>query len=195
MSDWTDWRIEWLSPRTGTAVLTVLAYGLVGATFAGIIPWYPSLDRAAIDLLSHAIAVVNTTAIALLLVGWYHIRNDRVRPHAASMLSAVSLIVLFLVLYLLKIGGGGQREIVGAEGLVLAVYQLMLAVHIILSILAVPLVLYVVLLALTRPVAGMYDTNHARIGRIAVATWLLSLALGVITYLLLNHVYEARLMT
>lgn len=194
MSDWTSRRVEWLSPRWATVVLTALAYGLVGATFGGLLPWYPELDRSAIDLLSHAIAVVNTTAVVLLLVGWYHIRHDRVRPHAASMLTAVGLIVLFLVLYLLKIGGGGQREIVGAEGAVLAAYQLMLAVHIILSILAVPLVVYVVSLAISRPVADVYVSSHARVGRVAVGTWLVSLTLGVITYLLLNHVYEARLM-
>jgi putative membrane protein len=33
------------------------------------------------------------------------------------------------------------------------------------------------------------DTAHARVGRIAAAAWTLSLFLGIVTYVLLNHVY------
>ena len=32
-------------------------------------------------------------------------------------------------------------------------------------------------------------TPHRKVGRIAASAWLLSLALGVVTYLLLNHVF------
>jgi putative membrane protein len=33
------------------------------------------------------------------------------------------------------------------------------------------------------------ETVHARVGRVAVAAWSLSLFLGIVTYVLLNHVY------
>ena len=66
----------------------------------------------------------------------------------------------------------------------------MLAVHILLSILAVPVVLYAIVLGATHsPRELRTETAHARVGRIAAGSWLLSLVLGVITYLLLNHVY------
>jgi putative membrane protein len=45
-------------------------------------------------------------------------------------------------------------------------------------------------LGLTHTPAELRDTSHARVGRIAVAAWSLSLFLGVVTYVLLNHVYS-----
>jgi putative membrane protein len=69
-------------------------------------------------------------------------------------------------------------------------YLLMLAVHILLSILAVPLVIYAIVLGLTHtPEELRTETPHKRVGRIAAGTWILSLSLGVVTYLLLNHLY------
>jgi putative membrane protein len=65
----------------------------------------------------------------------------------------------------------------------------MLAVHILLSVLAVPLVILALVLGLTHSPAELRETVHPRIGRVAAATWILSLALGVITYVMLNHVY------
>ena len=35
----------------------------------------------------------------------------------------------------------------------------------------------------------MCRTVHARVGRVAVAVWSVSLTLGVVAYVLLNHVY------
>jgi putative membrane protein len=70
----------------------------------------------------------------------------------------------------------------------------MLAVHILLSVLAVPLVIYALVLGLTHSPAELRDSLHPRVGRVAAATWILSLALGVITYVLLNHVYSYRFM-
>ncbi len=193
MATSTSYRVTWLDPLQGTILLTAVAYLLVIATFMDLIPWYPELTRTSIDNLSHAIAVINSITVIVLLFGWYAIRHERIRQHATAMLTSVGLILAFLVMYLIKIGGGGQKEIVGAEGLILSAYLLMLAIHILLSIVAVPLVIFVLLLALSRPISQLYETNHARVGRIAVTTWLLSLVLGVVTYLLLNHIYEAQL--
>ncbi|PSQ09892.1 DUF420 domain-containing protein, partial [Halobacteriales archaeon QS_7_68_65] len=50
--------------------------------------------------------------------------------------------------------------------------------------------IYPVVLGLTHTPAELAETAHARIGRIAVASWSLSLFLGVVTYFLLNHVYS-----
>jgi len=53
----------------------------------------------------------------------------------------------------------------------------------------VPVVLYAVILGLTHTPSELRDTAHARVGRIAAAAWTLSLVLGIVTYVLLNHVY------
>jgi putative membrane protein len=55
--------------------------------------------------------------------------------------------------------------------------------------LAVPAVLHAVVLGLTHSSAELGDTGHPRVGRVAVAAWGLSLAPGIVTYLLLTHVY------
>ncbi|MFP4590094.1 MAG: DUF420 domain-containing protein [Halobacteriales archaeon] len=191
MADLVDGSLP-LDARRTTAAVTALAYLVVVATFAGWLP-FPELSRATIDGLSHATALANAGTVVAILVGWHAIRTGRIRRHAASMVTAILLIGAFLVMYLTRIGGGGEKEIVGAEGLVYTAYLVMLGVHVLLSILAVPLVVYVLLLALTRPVEAIYDSGHARLGRITATTWLLSLVLGIVTYLLLNHVYGARL--
>jgi putative membrane protein len=179
--------------RSVTIGLSVAAYVVVLGSFAGLFP-YPEISRSTVNLLSHAIAVVNTLALLSLVAGWRWIRAGEVRKHRAAMLSATALIGAFLVMYLVKIGGGGEKEIVGATGLVYYGYIGMLAVHILLSVLAVPLVIYALVLGLTHSPAELRESLHPRIGRVAAATWILSLALGVITYVLLNHVYSYRFM-
>ena len=140
------------------------------------------------DLLSHAIAVVNTVALTALLLGWRWIRRGEVRKHRAAMLTAFALILAFLALYLVKVGGGGEKSI-AVTGPVYYAYLVMLAIHILLSVVAVPVVVYAVVLGLTHTPTELRNTPHARIGRWAAAAWGLSLALGIVTYLMLNHVY------
>ncbi|MEF8757746.1 MAG: DUF420 domain-containing protein, partial [Halobacteriales archaeon] len=57
-------------------------------------------------------------------------------------------------------------------------------------IVAVPVVLYALILGLTHTPAELRnETPHRRIGRIAAGTWIVSLVLGVVTYVMLNHIY------
>jgi putative membrane protein len=176
------------NPRATAAVLSVLGYVLVLGTFAGLIPIYPELERATVDLLSHAIAVVNTAALTAIVLGVRWIKRGEVRKHRAAMLTAFGLIIAFLALYLVKVGGGGEKAI-AATGPVYYAYLVMLAIHIVLSVVAVPVVVYAVVLGLTHTPAELRDTAHARVGRWAAGAWGLSLALGIVTYLMLNHVY------
>ena len=177
-------------PAAVTAVLSVVGYTLVVGTFLGVVPGsiFPDLSLEQVNRLSDAIAVVNTVATLSLIAGWRWIRRDEVKRHAAAMASAFGLILVFLVLYLTKIGGGGTKEFVGPQ-LAYYVYLAMLAIHIILSIVSVPVVLYAIVLGLTHTPAELRETKHARVGRIAAGAWILSLSLGVVAYLLLNHVY------
>lgn len=175
------------NPRRATIVLSVLGYVLVLGTFAGLFP-YPELERATVDLLSHAIAAVNTVALVAIVLGVGWIRRGDVRKHRAAMLTSFALILAFLALYLVKVGGGGEKAI-AASGPVYYAYLVMLAIHIVLSVVAVPVVLHAVVLGLTHTPAELRDTVHAKVGRWAAGAWGLSLALGIVTYLLLNHVY------
>jgi putative membrane protein len=175
-------------PVAITAVVSAIGYALVAGAFAGAIPLFPGLSRDTVLLFGHLIAAVNTAALAAILLGVRYIKRDEVAKHRAAMLVAFALILVFLVLYLWKVGGGFEKSIT-ASGLPKIAYLLMLAIHILLSVVAVPVVLYAVILGLSHTPTELRETNHARVGRIAVAAWSLSLALGVVTYVLLNHVY------
>jgi putative membrane protein len=176
------------NPRAVTAALSVVGYALVIGAFAGL--QFPRLPDDTVLLFGDLIAVVNTVALLALLAGYRFIRRGEVRRHKRAMLAAFGLILLFLVLYLLKVGGGFTKEISPATpALAEYAYLAMLAVHVLLSIVSVPVVLHAVVLGLTHTPEELRDSLHPRVGRIAVAAWSLSLFLGVVTYLLLNHVY------
>jgi putative membrane protein len=186
-------------PRAVTAILSVVGYALVIGAFEGAIPLFPdtTLSTGVVNALSDAIAVVNSLALTCLLLGWYFIRKGEVETHRRLMLTAFGLICLFLVLYLSKVGWGFEKSFVVSEGQFLAAYAglirpaylVMLAIHIILSVVSVPVVLYAIVLGLTHSPAELKETHHARVGRIAVSAWSLSLFLGIVTYVMLNHVY------
>ncbi|RJT06743.1 MULTISPECIES: DUF420 domain-containing protein [Halococcus] len=185
-------------PLLTTAVLSVIGYVLVLGTFAGFVNLFPPIGNDTVILFSDLIAVINTCALTALLVGFYFIRTGQIRKHRAAMLTAFGLIMVFLVCYLWKVGGGFEKEIVIEQGQFLAAYAgvvrpaylVMLAIHILLSAVAVPVVIYPVVVGLTHTPSEIEETAHARVGRVAVASWSLSLFLGVVTYFLLNHVYS-----
>jgi putative membrane protein len=191
-------RYAYEHPRRVTAVLSVVGYALVASAFADLLPLFPELSRETVLLFSDAIAVVNSMALLTLLAGAAFIKRGDVRKHRAAMLTAFTLICVFLVLYLWKVGGGFEKGIVIEEGQFLAayagtvklVYLAMLAIHILLSVLAVPVVLHAIVLGLTHDPSELADTSHPTVGRIAVAAWSVSLFLGVVTYWMLNHVYS-----
>lgn len=178
-------------PIAGTGVVSAVGYTVVIGTFLGLVPAgvYPDLSLTAVNRLADGIAVINTIATTALVLGWYWIKQGAVGKHRAAMLSAFGLILLFLVLYLLKVGGGGTKEFVGPS-LPYYVYLGMLAVHIVLSVVAVPVVIYQVLTGLSYSERELRErTAHGRVGRIAATAWIISLTLGVLTYLMLNHIY------
>jgi putative membrane protein len=187
-------------PKAVTALLSVVGYAAVVGAFVvpSVQALFPRLSLAQVNLLADAIAVVNSVAVVTLCLGWYWIRQEEVKKHAHAMLSAFVLILLFLSMYLPKVAGGGTKEFMLDSAYawvplwewVYPAYLLMLAVHILLSILAVPLVLYAIVLGVTHtPEELRTETPHRRVGRIAAGSWILSLFLGVVTYVLLNHLY------
>ena len=178
-------------PLVAAVVLSVVGYAAVIGTFLGVVPGrvFPDLSLATVNRLADAIALVNAVNVVVIAAGWRWIRNDEVRKHAAAMTTSFVLILVFLVLYLLKIGGGGTKEFVGPT-LAYYPYLAMLAVHIVLSIVSVPVVVFALVLGLTHSPSELRNsTPHRRVGRVAASAWLLSLVLGVAAYLLLNHAF------
>lgn len=143
----------------------------------------------AVALTPHVIAAVNTAALICLLAGWQAIRSRRIFVHRRYMLAAAILISTFLILYVTRVALGGTKAFPGPPGVRAYVYLPVLTVHIVLSILSVPLIAHNLLIGLTRTTRDIRQTAHPAVGRIAVILWSTSLALGLVVYALLNIVY------
>lgn len=183
-----------VNPVYATAVITAVAYAIVLATFYDVLPIYPELTRETIDLLSHLTAVANAVTVVAIVLGWYFIKQRRIRAHASAMGVATVSIIIFLVLYLTRIGGGGQKALAGDPHTAIELaYIVMLAIHILFSMIAVPLVVFALVLAGSVKVNQLGATRHPIIGRYAATIWLISLVLGIVAYAILNHVVGAEL--
>jgi putative membrane protein len=174
-----------------TAVLSAVALAAVFGTVLGAVPAsaIPRVPADVLNAIPHVNAAISTVAIATILLGVRFVRRGDVRRHRAMMLASFGLFAAFLVLYLYRIALRGPAEFPGPETVYTLVYLPTLAVHILLAIVCIPLLFYALLLALTRPVAAIYETSHRRVGRIAAALWLISFFLGNVVYVLLYVVY------
>jgi len=173
-------------PRAVAAVITVVGYALVMNAFEQFVPIFPTIPESTVRMLSSVIVVINAATLTTLLAGVYFIKQRQINRHRTAMVTAVVLEFGFLVLYLWKVGGGGELYI-QATGAFKTAYLVILAIHLVCSALAVPVVVYAVLLGLTHTPAELAETAHARVGRIAVAVWSISLALGIVTSGMLRY--------
>ena len=105
------------------------------------------------------------------------------------MPSALGLISLFLVMYVTRIFLGGIKEFSGPESIYYYVYLPVLIVHLTLSIICIQPVLYVALIGFTHRIENIPRTRHRLVGRVAVSSWILSLALGLVVYVMLYRSY------
>lgn len=145
------------------------------------------LDPETLGLFPHFIAFVNAVALTALALGWWFIRHRAIRRHRIAMLTAITFILAFLVLYVTRISVGGITPFPGPRPVYLYLYLPTLSIHVILSIVCLPMVLYNTLTGLTLPVNEVPHTRHPRIGPWAVKLWILSLSLGELVYLLLRY--------
>lgn len=187
-----SWGSRWDYQSVRRAVLaTLVIYAILSLVLSSKTPArLPSTVAAALATFPLIIAVTNGLALTSLLAGWRAIRAKRIRAHRRFMLASAVLISLFLVLYVTRVALGGTKAFPGPEAVRTYLYLPVLAVHIILSIVSVPLVIYNLLTGLTREVQSVAATRHPVVGRFAVALWSASLALGIIVYLLLNVAYR-----
>jgi len=170
-------------------VLSAVSLALVFAAALRVVPG-EVLPRSEplVALVPHLNAVISVVAVGTIAAGVAFVRRGRYREHRAAMAASFGLFVVFLALYLYRVSVHGPTTF-PASGPVATAYYGLLAVHILLAVVCVPLVYYVLLLAATRPVAEVFGTRHARVGRVAASLWLVSFVLGIAVYLLLYVVY------
>ena len=178
-------------PLPVSIIITIVAYGVLSFVIFRERPGAVQSEFVTqlLAVLPHAIALVNALALVLLAAGWWLIRNGYVKLHRIAMPSALGLISLFLVMYVTRIYLGGIKEFPGPEGIYYYVYLPILIIHLVLSIICIQPVLYVALIAFTHKIEDIPRTRHRLVGRIAVPMWILSLALGLVVYIMLYREY------
>lgn len=178
--------------RLLAGVLSVVSLAVVFAAAGGRIPSssVPAAPEWVIDTIPLVNALISAVAIGTIAVGWRAIRRGDIERHRVAMLASFGLFVGFLVLYLYRLTvTGGPQPFPGPDAVYQFVYLPLLAIHIFLAIVCIPLLYYVLLLAGSRPVTEIPQTSHARIGRVAATLWLISFSLGIVVFVLLHGVY------
>jgi putative membrane protein len=136
-----------------------------------------------IPYLPHFQAVLNTTAALLLGAGYYFIRNEKRNLHRLCMAVALAISTVFMVSYLTYHARVGYMPFEG-QGIIRPFYFTLLASHVILAAVIVPLVLTTVFFA----IVGNFN-NHPRLARWTLPLWIYVSVSGVLVYVLGFHVY------
>ncbi len=130
-------------------------------------------------------AGLNALSAALAVAGFVAIRRGRRDVHRKLMLAAVASSVLFLAGYLTRMALTGVHRFPG-HGLLRTTYLAVLGSHTLLAMVAAPLVVVTLTLALRQ----RFPT-HRRLARATLPIWLYVSVTGVVVYVLLYRVAGA----
>ncbi len=139
-----------------------------------------------IPYLPHFQALLNTAATLMLCMGYYFIRQQRRDLHRNCMVTALLISSVFMASYLIYHAAVGYMPFAG-QGTIRPFYFTLLASHVILAALIVPLVLATVFLA-----ARADFLRHPRLARWTLPLWLYVSVSGVLIYVLGFHVYPPQ---
>ena len=125
-------------------------------------------------------AALNGLSAIALVIGYTFIRSRNIKAHRASMITAFCFSTLFLVSYILHhaLHGDVRYPLHAAFRMV---YLPLLASHIVLAIVALPMVLVTFFFSLTGRIP-----QHRKIARFTFPLWLYVSVTGVITYAMLR---------
>lgn len=126
-------------------------------------------------------AILNTAALACVLLGYAAVRRRKLVTHKRFMLSAFVLSLIFLASYLTRIAMFGDTKFQG-HGVMRPIYFAVLISHVLLAVAIAPAVLYTVILGLKKKYA-----THKKWAPKVLPVWVYVLATGVLVYLLLHH--------
>lgn len=126
-------------------------------------------------------ASLNAISALLLVAGWRAIRAGRRERHRALMLAALGSSVLFLVGYLTRVAMTGTHRFPGT-GWMKGAYLAVLGSHTVLAVVALPMVLRTLYLALRE----RFD-EHKRAARWTFPVWTYVSVTGVVVYVMLYH--------
>jgi putative membrane protein len=169
------------STRSAIAAILVVSAAATAFLF-WLIYVHPAADQASVRFafLPALNALLNGLSATALLIGYTLIRARRIAAHRTAMITAFGFSTLFLVSYILHHAlHGDVRYPVHAA--LRMVYLPLLASHILLAIVALPLILVTFFFSLSGRIA-----QHRKVARWTFPLWLYVSVTGVITYAMLR---------
>jgi putative membrane protein len=124
-------------------------------------------------------ASLNLVSTVFISMGWYFIRHGAWRRHMTCMITALVSSAFFLVGYITYHVHVGEKSS-GYTGWTAAIYFPLLASHVLLAFVTLPLVILTLV-----PVFRRRWDRHRRIARWTIPIWLYVSVTGVLVYLML----------
>ncbi|WP_213807507.1 DUF420 domain-containing protein [Granulicella sp. dw_53] len=170
------------SVRTPPAIIAaiIIASAAASALICYLVYFHAPLDVSGTHLRSLPLlnAVLNACCTVALLIGFSYIRSRRIPEHRAAMFTAFFFSSIFLVSYLTNFTLHGETHFNRLSPW-WPFYWKLLASHVFLSIVALPMILITFFLSLT----GRFPA-HRRLARYTFPIWLYVSVTGVIVYIM-----------
>lgn len=140
------------------------------------------LERTTLPALN---ASLNALSTIFIVAGIVFVRRQEIKKHKVCMIIAAIISALFLSSYVAHHAQFGSTRFT-AEGWIRPIYLILLATHILLAALNLPMILGTLYFAWR----GALD-KHRRLARWTWPVWLYVSVTGVLVYLLLYQVYPS----
>jgi putative membrane protein len=168
------------------ATIGVLGILAISALATAFLLWLlyvhhpPASFRARFRFLPELNAFLNALSAVALTTGFYFIRKRQIAKHRAAMLTAFAFSSVFLVSYILNHALHGDTLYPGHSA-TRTVYLCILASHILLSMIGLPLILITFFLSLSGRIS-----QHRKLARWTFPLWLYVSITGVVVYFMLH---------
>ncbi|HKD76802.1 MAG TPA: DUF420 domain-containing protein [Ktedonobacterales bacterium] len=166
--------------RTPPAIIAgiIVASALASAFICWLVYFHTPTDVAGTQLRSLPLvnAALNALSTVALIVGYRFIRAREIAKHRAAMFTAFFFSSIFLVSYLVNFALHGETHFNRLSAWWPFYWKLLLS-HILLSVVALPMILITFFLSLT----GRFPA-HRRLARYTYPIWLYVSITGVIVY-------------
>jgi uncharacterized membrane protein YozB (DUF420 family) len=138
------------------------------------------------ELLAAINAGLNATSAMLLISAVIAVRRARYRLHAGLMIAAVTVSAAFLVCYITSYYRYGDRSSGLDPGPLRTFYLILLASHVLMAVVVLPMVLTALWFASTRR-----WSRHRAIARPTYRVWVYVSVTGVLVYWMLYHLFPS----
>lgn len=136
-----------------------------------------------LTIFPHILATLNLTTSAFLVAGYVYIRKGDRHSHKRCMLSAISIAVVFMAVYIYYHANAGLAKF-GGEGSIRTVYFSILIAH-------VSIAMFIPILApwtAFRALKGRLG-RHRKMARWTLPMWLYVSLSGVVIYVMSIHLF------